>query len=126
MKKKIISLLLLTAMLFSVLLMSSCHKENGDESENSEESAIVLTPKEKFLEVGKNASSYFKELSNTFGFDTNMAAVPDGKMETTSFAVKLNKLSSGGQSIITEPVSLSGETYYDVKNNIKRTLGSLR
>lgn len=122
MTKKIISFLLLAAMLFSVLLMSSCKKEAKDESE---ERVIVLTPKEKFREVGKNASAYIKELTNAFGFDTNMAPVPEGKMEAASFGFKLNKYSVGGQSYISEPISLSGETYSDIKNNIKRTLGKL-
>jgi hypothetical protein len=123
MAKKIISYLLMLAMLFSVLLISSCRTDsNNEESEKT----ILLTPKEKFLEISKNASSYFKDLPNAFGFDTNMAPVTDGKMEAKSFGIKLNEVTAKGESVITEPISISGETYSDIKNNITRTLGKLQ
>lgn len=121
--RKIISFLLTAAMLFSILLFSSCR--TGEQTEVSEKNTIVLTPKEKFLESYKYLSAYLNELPKSFGFDTDMAPAEEGKMEANSFAVKLNKLNAGNDSYITEPISISGETYNDAKNNILRTLGKL-
>ncbi|HOK68482.1 MAG TPA: hypothetical protein PKV51_03045 [Bacillota bacterium] len=123
MAKRIVSYLLTAAMLFSVLLLSSCWTETKTEVSGKEE--IVLTPKEKFLESSKCFKAYFDELSKAFGFDTDMAPPEDGKMEVNSFSYKLNKLKLGEDSYITDPFSISGEAYNDAQNKILRTLGKL-
>jgi hypothetical protein len=119
MVKKIFAFLLMTAMLLSMALLSSC-----DESKITE--TVNLTPKEKFLKTSNYATTYFNGLAKALGIDPSLAPVTEGKMESQSMSLTLNKFSLYGDDVIPAPLAVSAENIWDAKNNAYRILYLLK
>lgn len=118
MAKRILAFFLTAALLFSVLLFTSCKEEVKPE----EHPAVTLTPKAKLLKTGENASNYFTGLTKALGIDLTMTPLTDEKMVSEKISLTISKLSSYDQSLIKEPLTISGESLLDFKNNAIKAL----
>ncbi|HAN22028.1 MAG: hypothetical protein A2Y15_01250 [Clostridiales bacterium GWF2_36_10] len=121
MSKKILSIFIVVAMIFSVLILTGCDKDPVVESEESE-TPIVLTPKEKFLKTADAAATYFSELKNVLGIPVSVATVGENQAEVNTFGIELQKVSVDDVPMLEEPFGISAEITSDLKNNIEKAL----
>lgn len=117
--RKILAFIIAAAMLCSVMLLSSCEK---DQDEESTEEPIVLTPKEKFLKTADTAEEYFQGLGNALGIELLNLQTSEDKMLSETYDFELEKLSMSGVPYIEQPISFSAGINSDVKNNMRQLL----
>lgn len=124
MLKKILSMLIVVTMVFSMLLLTGCHDDPKEESTESE-TFIVLSPKEKFLNTADAASTYFSKMKKALALPEIYKA-DVGKMEVNTVGIKLQELSMGDIPMMEESIGISTETTYDDKNHIGKAASELK